>query len=232
MSKIIGITLLAASVAACASTQAISPRSDIIDRPTLNSVAEAELGDTIVEKGKLTTYDALLLKNQLEWGDGVILKKFVIPPGKLRAQERDANFIYYYSSRMTSHDALLGTFPYPGGLCAKEGDTTIVKGFIRPGVCTMNMTPKPIVEHTRVTDVDTPGFRQELIYNGRSGDTIKFLYREFAGDLARPPFSQDVQYDLKDSKIIGFKGVRVEVLDATNTHLSYRVLSTFPTTAQ
>lgn len=83
-----------------------------------------------------------------------------------------------------------------------------------------------------MTDIDTPGFRQELIYNGRSGDTVKFLYREFSGDYARPPFSQEVQYDLKDGSMIGFKSVRIEVLEASNTRLSYRVLSSFPDPAQ
>ncbi|HJV66199.1 MAG TPA: hypothetical protein VJ550_10730, partial [Geomonas sp.] len=62
----------------------------------------------------------------------------------------------------------------------------------------------------------------------RSGDTIKILYREYSGDLLRAPFSQDVQYDLKKSSTIGFKGARIEVINATNVKIQYRVLSSFP----
>lgn len=213
----------------CASTQYIAARADIIDRPPLESVSQAELGDTILEKGKLTTYDGLILTNEITWGDGLILKKFTISPGKLRARQKDATYTFYFSDRMSVYDALLGTSPYlAGGICIKTADPTYVRGFFTTTSCSNSFKPAPDVKPTRVVDVDAPNFRQELIYNGRSGETVKFLYREFSGEYARPPFSQDVQYDLKDGKMIGFKGARIEIVDASNTRLSYRVLSSFP----
>jgi len=88
---------------------------------------------------------------------------------------------------------------------------------------------KPInFENTTYIDRSAPGFYQELIYNGRTGDAVRFLYREFANDMARPAFSQDVQYDLREGSTVGFKGARIEVLDATNVNIKYRVLSHFP----
>ena len=59
------------------------------------------------------------------------------------------------------------------------------------------------------------------------GDQIKVTYREFSGDIVRPGFAQDVQYDLSAEKTIGFKGVRIEVISATNTKLVYRVQKSF-----
>lgn len=227
--KIVALLLAGAPLAACVSTEAVSPNVELINRPVMGATAEAELGDTILEKGRLSTYDGLLLRNQLSWGDSVILKKFTIPPGRLRARIQDGQHVYYTSDRMTSTDALLGTTPYPaGGLCTPKGTIAPVKMFIRAGACTMNPNHKPDVEAVKITDLDAPGLRRELIYNGRSGDTIKFLYREFAGDYARPPFSQDVQYDLKDGNDIGFKGARIHIVSATNTKLSYVVLASFP----
>ena len=67
-------------------------------------------------------------------------------------------------------------------------------------------------------------FSVELIYNGKIGDNIKFTYREFKGDFIRPAFAQDLQYDLSESNIIGFKTMRVEILKATNTEIDYKVL--------
>ena len=58
-------------------------------------------------------------------------------------------------------------------------------------------------------------FRQQIIYNGKVDNNIKFIYREFSNDMARAPFSQQMQYDLGESKIIGFKGARIEVVKAT-----------------
>jgi hypothetical protein len=224
------IVLIAGLVlSACTSTQAILPQVNIIDRPAIGAISTAELGETIVEKGNLRTYDGLILSNELSWGDGLILKKFRISPGQLRARQKDSKFTYYFSENMTSHDALLGTSLYTGGgLCQSNDKSGPVKGFIVAGRCNMNWNHTPDVRQTQIYDVNSPGFRQELIYNGRVGDNLKFLYREFSGDLMRPPFSQDVQYDLNESTTIGFRGARIEIIDATNTRLQYRVISSFP----
>ena len=69
---------------------------------------------------------------------------------------------------------------------------------------------------------------QRFIYNGRIGDTLKFSYREFTvSGYARDAFTQDVQYDLKEGSIIGFKGARVEVIEATNREITYKVIAYF-----
>lgn len=68
-------------------------------------------------------------------------------------------------------------------------------------------------------------FKQELIYNGKSKDTIKLSYREYKEDWARPAFSQDLTYDLSEGKIIGFRGMRIEVLETTNSNIRFIVLS-------
>jgi hypothetical protein len=79
-----------------------------------------------------------------------------------------------------------------------------------------------------VTEMLPNSFQQELIYNGRSGDTLKFLYREISDNYLRNAFTQDVQYDLRDGKILGFKGARIEIIEANNRFLKYRVIASFP----
>jgi len=89
-------------------------------------------------------------------------------------------------------------------------------------------TPNPNFRVGKLVDISQPSFKQELIYNGKSGSTLKFMYREFSKDLARPSFSQEVNYDLAESNIVGFKGARIEILNATNTKIEYKVLKSFP----
>ena len=57
----------------------------------------------------------------------------------------------------------------------------------------------------------------------------KEIFREFKDDMARPAFTQDIEYDLeKDgTSIIGFKGLRIEVLRATNIDITYKVLKDY-----
>lgn len=70
-------------------------------------------------------------------------------------------------------------------------------------------------------------YRQEFIYSGRIGNTIKFEYREFIGDLARPSFFQNLEYDISDSNIIGFKGLRLKILKTTNTSIDFEIIEPF-----
>jgi hypothetical protein len=75
------------------------------------------------------------------------------------------------------------------------------------------------------TTIPTLGsMRKEIIYNGKTQDTIKMVYREFKDDLARPAFYQDLVYDLSESKIIAFKGTKIEVIEASNSIIRYKVI--------
>ena len=88
--------------------------------------------------------------------------------------------------------------------------------------------PVPYVE-----DIDheqSNGFRQDLLYQGIDGDTIKISYREFSGSLARPAFQQDLTYTLQPEgeTEIAFKGARITVHEASNTTIRFAVVSGIP----
>ena len=91
----------------------------------------------------------------------------------------------------------------------------------------MNSIPVDAVSTVQKTFESDTQRKSELIYNGRVGDGLRFIYREFYEDMARPSFTQEIQYDLAISKTIGFKSAELEILEATNTRISYRVLNHF-----
>ena len=72
-----------------------------------------------------------------------------------------------------------------------------------------------------------PQDTQTLLYLGKSGNVLKFGYRESYQDLARPAFSNEISYDLTESDIIGYKKAKLQVISATNTSITYKVLSYF-----
>jgi hypothetical protein len=78
---------------------------------------------------------------------------------------------------------------------------------------------------TQHAKVPITGFKKELIYQGRSGEVLKIQYREFLDDLARPAFYQDINYDFSPGGIIAFQSARIEVVDANNLWIKYRVLA-------
>ena len=69
--------------------------------------------------------------------------------------------------------------------------------------------------------------QRTLIYSGKSGSKINVGYREFSGNMARPAFSNNVEYDLSESNQIGYKGALLEIIEATNRFITYKVLSNF-----
>jgi hypothetical protein len=77
------------------------------------------------------------------------------------------------------------------------------------------------------TNYQLASFQSTLIYSGRIGNKITLGYREFQRNIARPSFNNDVTYDLSESMILGYKGARIEVLQASNTEISYKVLAGF-----
>lgn len=64
-------------------------------------------------------------------------------------------------------------------------------------------------------------YRHELIYNGKSKDTIWLSYREYMNETAR--FFQTLTYDLSESREIAFRDLRIEVLEATNSAIKFIV---------
>jgi hypothetical protein len=68
-------------------------------------------------------------------------------------------------------------------------------------------------------------FQEELIYTGRIDDIIHISFREYKKDFARPAFFQELVYDLKKSDRIVFKQYKLQVIDATNEHIKFKVLT-------
>ena len=65
----------------------------------------------------------------------------------------------------------------------------------------------------------------QLIYNGISNNSIKLSYKEYVDTFKNPSQSQDLIFDLKESKDIAIKGINIEVLEATNTQIKYKIIS-------
>src|SRR5690606_27655124 len=90
-----------------------------------------------------------------------------------------------------------------------------------------NITYEKTDYFSTLDDSKVKNYSRQLFYNGKAGNTLKFTYREFIDDMARPAFTQDLQYDLSESNIIGFDGLRIEIIQANNTSITYKILSDF-----
>ena len=72
-------------------------------------------------------------------------------------------------------------------------------------------------------------FQQSIEYAGRSGDILKFNYSEFSDGWARQAFSREFQVDLSEGRVAAFKGAVLEIIEATNVQIKYKVIRNFAT---
>jgi len=72
-------------------------------------------------------------------------------------------------------------------------------------------------------------FKYQVLYQGKIDNKIKISFREFINNMARLAFTQNIEYELKEDSptTIGFKGLRIEILEATNFNLKYIVKKDF-----
>lgn len=72
-------------------------------------------------------------------------------------------------------------------------------------------------------------FRLEVVYQGVGSGSLRLLYREYKGDFVRPAFSQDLTFELEDEgpTLVAVKGSRIEVFEAGNLGIRYRVIKGF-----
>lgn len=66
---------------------------------------------------------------------------------------------------------------------------------------------------------------QDIVYSGKSGNTLKLTYREFNDDPTHITYSNELIYDLMESKIIVIRGMQIEILEATNSEIKYLIKS-------
>ena len=223
------LILISSFIASCSGTKMVKQTRKSISIPTLNTICNSELGETLIDKGFITSAPAI------EVPDDVSFSTMTIPPlnytlgaGSYAALRENSTYTFFHPTAETIvHNAPLDIGV---GYRMKKSDGSL-DGFRSMGPNFYEVNPIdeiPVVKHGTAQALNKPSFRQQLIYNGKSGDSLKFLYREFSNSYARAPFSQEIQYDLKESSIIGFKGARIDVIEATNRQIKYKVLANFP----
>lgn len=76
---------------------------------------------------------------------------------------------------------------------------------------------------SRIIDTAQPFQKYELVYSGRTDDSIRVAYREYSPeDLARTAFFQELTYSVSEP-VIRFRNVEILVSEATNSSIRFTV---------
>lgn len=195
-----------------------------ISAPALNEVTTASVGDELIVQGKYETgLGVRVLKDCL---DGKVKKGVYYATGVadyINSKNEKVGVIYRFDGEGITPETYRGV-PADTWLeyntFKKEFGCRDAVGLILDDIYDYTIEENAV----RISD---SSFQQTLIYLGKSGSVLKFGYRESIRDLARPAYSNEISYDLKDSDIVGYKKAKLQVIEATNTSITYKVLSYF-----
>lgn len=232
--KTLASALLVSSVvlAGCATqTHTYRPLVQAVSFPPLDEVHEAVVGDDMVRQGKFVLRDTIYLPAPLQ------VSWYRLAAGYYRktGEGDKGEFFIAGGGQEAGQITAIGIADQPQSLLVRREDSALcvvtvysLTSCFRTGV---NASAEGY-ERRRVPEYTQDSFQQALIYNGRVGRKINVGYREFSNNMARPAFSNNVEYDLEESKDIAYRGARIQVLEATNRSIKYRVLQNFNTPAQ
>ncbi len=194
-----------------------------ISEPLLNNVSTAYVGDSMVHQGKYVESDAIFMRSDTVIG---LLAVYTFTRGYYLKKGSDQESEFYLPEGGSESGRVIESpiaDPFQViRLDKKSGDLC--------GVTTFNLeacTDKHDYERKKYPIASHDSFQQILIYSGRIGDKVNIGYREFSNNVARPAFSNDVEYDINDSNIIGYKGCQIEIIEANNQYIKYKVIKNF-----
>lgn len=227
--RVLSFLILLAAVTGCASPRYnYSSTTEAISRPEIGSVNTARLGDELLVQGTATLLDGIIVPPNTRVA-GYMLQ------GGFYAQVGQDDRFTYHSFVLGAQSGAAASMMNTGTLtsnplldppqsirAARDGSELCVITIFNLAGC----RERPFERHQRPF-VSADHFQQTLIYNGRVGDRIMFAYRETSGNYARPAFNNEVEYDLATSNVVGYRGAELEVIEATNTEITYRVISNF-----
>lgn len=77
----------------------------------------------------------------------------------------------------------------------------------------------------RYFDITDDSYVTEIVYSGSSGTTLYITGLEYRHGLRRLDRTNALRYDLEKGRIIAYRNIRIEVIEAGNLFLVYRVIS-------
>lgn len=200
-------------LAACVSVpQPVAPQTEELNPPPTGEVATASMGEHLLDQGRLTRKTVLELKEP-------ITGSHQLRPGVYGIKGRDDD--------KQSFSAVVENRP------PRERVQYVAVYHDEPDklcMVTIYSTKSACYERDFVIREQILGdasYRQTIVYTGLVGDRLRLSYREYADDMERPSVSNDVEYDLTSSTIISYRGAQLEVIEASNEEITYKVLRGF-----
>lgn len=241
--KYIFLSVALLSLIGCASspivpyTTSSSDDLSLINYPPSGELINKNIGEVIIKKGKLELLEALEISKQTKFnkaaGDSSLMTcALTVEPqtiflrGKYQSKQKFAECYGPVNTRRTLADGSTN-FNCPG---APLITADICKGSSGDIFMAFLSHRAPLkqdfdnISFSKKASSSKDNFMQELVYNGRDGDKVKFVYKEYSGSSTKPDYFQEFHSNIASSKgVVVFKNVKFQVLEATENSITYKL---------
>lgn len=224
------ILLIVLAISGCATVK-VSELSTVDSKigtvPNIGAQAVAPVGGVIYSQFRYWSKIGYRLKGDFSAGLG--LGRVTVSDGDFVMKAEVENKTTFCTEKRAYIDPMVGPHTTACFIDA-DNDGKFERLKAAPGAIWFEseIAPPLAYEKSELIIPRNDSFKYELLYQGISKGSLKLSYREYINDFARPAFFQDVTYDLDSTPTtITFRTVRLEVLNANNNQISYRVLSGF-----
>lgn len=219
MKKIAVLILSVITIAGCASTPKpnATAKTEKITTPAIGSKSSSSLGDPIIVSETGVRTDAI----QLGAANGAttVIRGgtfCLMPDGNFYSSKKDAVGLKNGYGDVIQDQSWVAYDPTSNEVCA-------IIGFS----CYNSKEISIKYEKNVLCSYSDTSMKQTIEYNGKADSILKFTYREFSGDMARPAFTTDFTIDLKDGNHLAYKGAEMDIINASSSQIEYIVKKGF-----
>ena len=200
------------------------------NQPELGVENEVYLGDRMlaqrVGQWKECIVPLRTFERSARYGMATVVHKAEEPICKKNASDKRDRYLPTYDNFIFIESKGYESLNYEVRWTPQKSKSKICICFIGCSSCIKNIDENDVEE--RIAFLYTPNSLQQVIeYTGSNGDLLTFTYSEFRDSYAREAFNREFQVDLGKGNIVAFKGAILEVIEATNMTIRYKVIRNF-----
>jgi len=192
------------------------PVATEFNQPSINAVSTVNAGDSVLRKGLSAEHDIITLGSTHTVG---LIAQYEFSSGVYAKQGGDSTSGFYLPSKYGNRGVINQN--------AVADPFQVIQAFYSPQkLCGVSMLNAKMCTKAEF-DVGTQTISDEekLIYRGKSGSLLEFSYNKTSNNDSQPDILMTIKHDLNNSKEMRFGDARLEIIDATNESITYRLLS-------
>ena len=212
----------------------------LINYPPQDELIKKNIGETMIKSGHLELRDALNITKQTKFNKAVgdssawtcaltVEPQTIFLRGKYQTQKKEAECYGMVNTRRTLADGSTN-FNCPGAplitadIC-KESNGSIFMAFLAQRAELKQDFEN--LQFVKQASSSKDNFVQEIVYNGRDGNKVSFVYKEYSKNPSKPDFFQEFHSDISNGASVIFKTAKFQIISATGSSIKYKLEQSF-----